>query len=601
MTSILSHIISLAKPIRVMLLGILIFSLINTMGTLYIPTLTADLLNKGVLVGDIDYIYSQVPNMLVAALVTILAAIISTLLSASAAARLGHALRQHLTQAIEAYTMRDFNRFGRGTLTIRLTHDVEKLQSTIGEAFTMVLPMPIMIAVGLILTFSMNATLGFIVVIVMILVVASTCIIQYLSLPYVRLVQVQLDRIADLVKEHIAGMKVIRAFNRGAFEEAREGEAFDDVAKRSISMANLYSFMLPTILIVFNVSSVVLVWAGGYQVEAGHIQVGQIVAVVEYALQILLALTMSVFVFMDLPEALIAYKRIYEVLSYPVSDVAALSKEARGSSSVSSESHQLLAHGDQAHTLLSVEGLSFRYDDAEVPALDNISFSLERGQTIALMGDIGSGKSTLVNALLGLAPIEKGDIIFAGQSIYDQTLDSLRQQIAYVPQKAFLFTGSIGDNLIHGLRAVASLSPEQLQDRMDEACRICDAYDFIHAFKDGYDHRLVQGGSNLSGGQRQRLAMARALMRRADLYIFDDSFSALDGTTEGRVRAALKEWLKNHTQAAVISIEQKVSSAKNADAIMVLEEGHLVGFGKHDDLLVSCEVYRQIVSSQEVM
>lgn len=599
MNSMRLHLISLVKPIGGMLLGILVFSLINTSGTLYIPTLTASILNEGVLKGNIDFIYSQIPWMLVAAFITILAAIMSTLLSASAAARLGRNLRQELTQVIEAYTMRDFNRFGKGTLTIRLTHDVEKLQTTLGEAFTMVLPMPMMIIVGLILTFSMNVTLGYIVVSVMVLVVASTCIIQYLSLPYVRLVQVQLDRIADLVKEHITGMKVIRAFNRGGFEQAREEAAFEDVAKRSISMANLYSFMLPTILIVFNVSSVILIWAGGYQVEAGHIQVGQIVAVVEYALQILLALTMSVFVFMDLPEALIAYKRIYEVISYQVTDVAALSKKA--DSSVSGEMDSSLGGVSKTDTLLCVDGISFRYDDAEVPALENVSFSIRRGETVAIMGDIGSGKSTLVNALLGLAPIEKGNIFMGGQSIYDQTLASLRQQIAYVPQKAFLFTGSIRDNLIHGLRAVANLSREELVTRMDQACQVCDAYDFIHSFKDGYDHRLTQGGTNISGGQRQRLAMARALMRRADLYIFDDSFSALDGTTERRVRAALKEWLKEDTQAAVITIEQKVSSAKNADSIIVLDEGRLVGMGKHDDLIISCEVYRQIVSSQEVV
>ena len=621
---------ALIQPVIWILLVIGGLSLLNVGSTLYVPTITASLLNDGVLKGNVDYIYSQIPWMLGAAMVTVLTATLNVYLSAMSASRIGQHLRQRLTDKIESFTMSDFNRFGTGTLTIRLTHDVEKLQSVLGEAFTMVLPMPLMIMMGLVLTFKMNVVLGYIVIVVMALVVASTFLIQYLSMPYVRQVQVQLDRIADLVKEHITGMRVIRAFNRGAYEQDREYDAFEQVARRSVSMSRLYSFMLPAILLVFNISSVILIWVGGYQVEAGHIEVGQIIAVVEYALQILLALTMSVFVFMDVPEAIIGYKRIQEVLDFPVTDVATLGKKAACETELSSKGwgavnqevnpkgnseydqafgqDNVLASaypmdGEKDRTpILALQNVSFRYDDAEMPALQDVSFNLYPGQSLAIMGDIGCGKSTLVNVIMGLAAVEAGQVLLEGQSMYDQSLDSVRQRIAYVPQKAFLFTGTIKDNLLHGLRAKqeGGLSLEALGEAMDRACTIADAYDFVHAYSDGYDHEVVQGGSNLSGGQRQRLAMARALMRQADLYIFDDSFSALDGTTEKKVRASLRDWLSQHSHSAIISIEQKVSSAKSADAILVLDKGKVVGYGKHEELLANCPVYGQIVASQEV-
>lgn len=584
-----------------LLLGIVFFSLINVGATLYVPTVTASLLNEGVLKGDLVFIYSKIGWMLGASLLTVVTAVMNTFLSASAAAKIGQEVRKRLNYAVESYTMNDFNHFGRGSLTIRMTHDVEKLQSLLGEFFTMVLPTPIMIVVGLGLTFSIDHRLGYIVVGVMVLVLISTILIQYLSLPYVRQIQIQLDKIADLFREHIEGMKVIRAFNRGDYEQGRENQAFEEVAKRSVSMAKLYSFMLPVILIIFNISSVVLIWAGGYRVEGGYIQIGDIIAVVEYALQILLALTMSVFVFMDLPEVLVGLTRIREVLNFPVTDINALSTQREASiHAIASENESDSVSTTSGSPLLELQDVTFRYDDAEIPALESVSLCINRGQTIAIMGDIGSGKSSLVHVLMGLAPIESGRINLLGKSIYDQSLESLRKHMAYVPQKAFLFTGTIRDNLVHGLRALGDFSEAEIEERMNRACQICDAYDFIQQFPLGYEHILVQGGTNVSGGQRQRLAMARALMRQVDLYIFDDSFSALDGTTERRVRAALQAWIAKQENSALISIEQKVSSAKSADAIAVLEEGHLVGFGSHEELLATCSVYRQIAESQEV-
>lgn len=552
--------------------------------------------------------------MLAASLVTLMGSLGAVYFSSHIASRVSLRMRQQLVQALQDFSLSDFSKYGTGTLLMRATRDVEKIQSVLAEGINMILPMPLMILVGLGLTFYKSFEMGLIILSLMILMVGLMLVIQKKALPIVMAVQQQLDKLTDLVRDHIIGMSVIRAFNRSRDEKAAEIRMFSDLSAKETKLARTYAIGLPSILIIFNMSTVVILWLGGYQIDSGQLQIGDIMAIIEYATLILMNLIMAVFVLLDVPEAVICYGRIQELLVHAEKRLA-----SQKTMNLPSDSKQINKDEQEKSTaaetgkeppLLEFRHVTFRYDDAEEAALKDISFTLEAGETLAVMGDIGSGKSTLAKLILGLYPIESGDILFDGKSIFKQPIESIRAQIGYVPQKAYLFTGSIAMNLAYGKAqdSDASLS----EGKLTEAAVLADADEFISRFEDGYDHPLSQGGTNLSGGQRQRLAMARALVRKPRLLIFDDSFSALDGITEQQVRKAvakeirdgadIKEPSKNksHTGRAFISIEQKVSAARKADKILVINQGQAVGVGTHDELLARCPIYQQIVTSQEV-
>lgn len=389
---------------------------------------------------------------------------------------------------------------------------------------------------------------------------------------------------------------------------------FSDLSAKETKLARTYAIGLPSILIIFNMSTVVILWLGGYQIDSGQLQIGDIMAIIEYATLILMNLIMAVFVLLDVPEAVICYGRIQELLIHAEKRLTSQETMSLPSGNEPLKKDEpeksTTAETGKEPPLLEFRHVTFRYDDAEEAALKDISFTLEAGETLAVMGDIGSGKSTLAKLILGLYPIESGDILFDGKSIFKQPIESIRAQIGYVPQKAYLFTGSIAMNLAYGKAqdSDASLS----EGKLTEAAVLAGADEFISRFEDGYEHPLSQGGTNLSGGQRQRLAMARALVRKPRLLIFDDSFSALDGITEQQVRQAVAKEIrdgaditgpsknKSPTGRAFISIEQKVSAARKADKILVINQGQAVGVGTHDELLARCPIYQQIVTSQEV-
>lgn len=479
---------------------------------------------------------------------------------------------------------------------MRATRDVEKIQSVLSEGINMILPMPLMIIVGLGLTFYKSFEMGLIILSLMVIMVMLMVMIQKRALSIVMAVQQQLDKLTDLVRDHIIGMSVIRAFNRTDDEKAAEISMFSNLSAKETKLARTYAIGLPSILIIFNMSTVVILWLGGYQIDSGVLQIGDIMAIIEYATLILMNLIMAVFVLLDVPEAIICYRRIRELLvhSENPTDTSKLNIAAENS-----VSHEPVASSNHV-PLLEFRNVTFRYDDAEEAALKDISFTLNAGETLAIMGDIGSGKSTLAKLILGLYPIESGDILFNGQSIFSQPIEAVRSQIGYVPQTAYLFTGTIAMNLEFGKSQLsdASLTREDLE----EAAKLAGAHEFISRFEDGYEHELAQGGTNLSGGQRQRLAMARALVRKPRLLIFDDSFSALDGITEQQVRKAVAQEISQTEPdgRAFISIEQKVSAAQKADKILVINQGKSAGVGTHEELLAHCPIYQQIVTSQEV-
>ena len=594
-----------------------LLSLLTVAGTLYIPTLTATIINDGVLKGDLEMITSSSINMLVVALLTVLSAILGVAMSAHISASVGKVLRDDLVKALQCFSLRDFTHFGTGTILMRTSRDVEKIQSVLGEGLNMILPMPLMICVGLGLTFYKSWQLGLVILAVMACMILTIIFIESRALPIIKAIQLKLDDITDLVRDHIVGMPVIRAFNRRTYENDKEIVIFTESARLNKKLRQTFAIGLPTILILFNMSTVAILWFGGYNVSMGSLQVGDIMAVIEYANLILLSMLMAIFVIIDIPEAIVCYARIRELLEhentntfpepYASSMTNSMSQSTKystnqGSYQTSTGTATAAATATATATatdttpLLEFRNVTFRYDNAESPALENISFKVYHGETLAIMGDIGSGKSTITNLIPRLFSIESGDILFKGKSIYEWNVDDLRAHIGYVPQKAYLFTGTIDMNVRYGAASNQVLSAEDIEN----ACYLSKADEFINRLEGGYQYMVSQGGTNLSGGQRQRLAMARALVRKPDLFIFDDSFSALDGTTERAVRSALYEELQKDNRPALISVEQKVSAAKKADHILIINRGQVAGYGTHNELATTSTVYQQILASQEV-
>lgn len=579
------------KPLWFPAVIVSLLSLLTVAGTLYIPTLTATIINDGVLKGDLEMITSSSMNMLVVALLTVLSAILGVAMSAHISASVGKVLRDDLVKALQYFSLRDFTHFGTGTILMRTSRDVEKIQSVLGEGLNMILPMPLMICVGLGLTFYKSWQLGLVILAVMACMILTIIFIESRALPLIKAMQLKLDDITDMVRDHIVGMPVIRAFNRKTYENNKEIAIFTESAQLNKKLRQTFAIGLPTILILFNMSTVAILWLGGYNVSMGSLQVGDIMAVIEYANLILLSMLMAIFVIIDIPEAIVCYARIRELLEHENTDIF----PDPYNSSITNSVSQSTKHSEDT-PLLELRNVTFRYDNAESPALENISFNVHHGETLAIMGDIGSGKSTITNLIPRLFAIESGDILFKGKSIYEWNVDDLRAHIGYVPQKAYLFTGTIDMNIRYGAASSQALSVEDVEN----ACRLSKADEFINRLDGSYQYMVSQGGTNLSGGQRQRLAMARALVRKPDLFIFDDSFSALDGTTERAVRTALHEELQRDNRPALISVEQKVSAAKKADHILIINRGQVAGYGTHDELATTSTVYQQILASQEV-
>ena len=459
------------KPLWFPVIIVSVLSLLTVAGTLYIPTLTATIINDGVLKGDLEMITTSSMNMLVVALLTVLSAILGVAMSAHISASVGKVLRDDLVKALQYFSLRDFTHFGTGTILMRTSRDVEKIQSVLGEGLNMILPMPLMICVGLGLTFYKSWQLGLVILAVMACMIFTIIFIESRVLPIIKAIQLKLDDITDMVRDHIVGMPVIRAFNRKIYENDKEIVIFTESAQLNKKLRQTFAIGLPTILILFNMSTVAILWLGGYNVSMGSLQVGDIMAVIEYANLILLSMLMAIFVIIDIPEAIVCYARIRELLEHENTDsfpepyassmTNSISQSTKYSTSQGSyqnstgtETETLTSTSTSTSTdntpLLEFRNVTFRYDNAESPALENISFTVYHGETLAIMGDIGSGKSTITNLIPRLFSIESGDILFKGKSIYEWNVDDLRARIGYVPQRAYLFTGTVDMNVRYG-------------------------------------------------------------------------------------------------------------------------------------------------------
>lgn len=562
-------------PYRYRIAFLLVLLFLQVLGTLYLPTLTADIVNNGIIRGDIGFVWRTGGIMLGVALLTACVSVLETYLSITTFSAMGRDLRGDLFRKSQDLTVDEFNRFGPASMITRCTHDVERVQEAYTEAVEMLIPAPVMAIAGLVLAFRKNPSLA-------VLIVASTlvvCVLMYLfNAKAIRLfdkLQSMLDGINRKLREILTGMRDIRAYNRELYEQERTDRVFEDYSALAIKVNRLFAFMMPLILTVMNVCTILIIIIGGNSVGAGRMEIGDIMAIIEYAALILMYMSMGIMVFMDMPQAQTCAGRIREILEYRKDGTA-------------KETHLHRSMAEKGVERIVFRNVTFRYEGADEAVLENISFTAEAGKTTAIIGATGSGKTTLVNLIPRFFEQQSGTISVNGTDIGQIPLDELRRHIGFVPQKSYLFSGTIRDIFLCG-------KEDATEEEMRHAAQVSQIDEFIDGLEDGYNAKVSQGGTNLSGGQRQRFAIARALVRKPDIYVFDDSFSALDFKTDSRLRAALKEEVGN---AVVIIVAQRISTIMDADRIIVLDKGRIAGIGTHEELMRECETYRQIARSQ---
>lgn len=551
-----------------------VFMIIQVLADLYLPTLTSNIIDKGVAKGDVDYIWQTGFVMIGFSLISILAAIANTFFATRESQKLGKQLRTEVYQKAENLTKDKFDKYGTASLITRTTNDVTQIQLVMQMFLRMMINAPITLVGASILAYQKDHQLTriFLVVIpVMIILIGG---IMYFAVPLFKSMQKKTDRLNLVFREGLTGVRVIRAFDKTRFEENRFDLANKDYTNTAIKVNTIVALMMPLMTLIMSGTNVAITWFGGHYIANMTLEVGNLIAFMTYAMQILISFMMLSAIFIMVPRAQASADRINEVLE---EDAGIIDPE---------QPETVALAGKDAS--LSFEQVNYRYHGAEKLALEDINFEASSGDIVAIIGGTGSGKTTLVNLIPRLYDIESGEIAINGTSITDMTQYNLRELMGFVPQKAVLFSGTIRENMQYG--------KEDATDEMIwKALEIAQAKDFVSEMEDGLDSHVEQGGGNFSGGQRQRLAIARALVKEADIYVFDDSFSALDFKTDAKLRQALKE---NMTESITVLVAQRVSTVMDADTILVLDEGKLVGKGTHKELLATNETYKEIVNSQ---
>lgn len=551
-----------------------VFMIIQVLADLYLPTLTSNIIDKGVAKGDVDYIWQTGFVMIGFSLISILAAIANTFFATRESQKLGKQLRTEVYQKAENLTKDKFDKYGTASLITRTTNDVTQIQLVMQMFLRMMINAPITLVGASILAYQKDHQLTriFLVVIpVMIILIGG---IMYFAVPLFKSMQKKTDRLNLVFREGLTGVRVIRAFDKTRFEENRFDLANKDYTNTAIKVNTIVALMMPLMTLIMSGTNVAITWFGGHYIADMTLEVGNLIAFMTYAMQILISFMMLSAIFIMVPRAQASADRINEVL-----------EEDAGIVDPEQPETVALAGKDAS---LSFKQVNYRYHGAEKLALEDINFEASSGDIVAIIGGTGSGKTTLVNLIPRLYDIESGEIAINGTSITDMTQYNLRELMGFVPQKAVLFSGTIRENMQYG--------KEDATDEMIwKALEIAQAKDFVSEMEDGLDSHVEQGGGNFSGGQRQRLAIARALVKEADIYVFDDSFSALDFKTDAKLRQALKE---NMTESITVLVAQRVSTVIDADTILVLDEGKLVGKGTHKELLATNETYKEIVNSQ---
>ena len=510
--------------------------------------------------------------MLFIALLGALCSILVSFLASQVSGKFARDLRSRVFRHVENFSLQEFDQIGTASLITRTTNDITQVQNVLLMMMRMMISAPLMFIGGLIMAISQDAKLSLVLVISLPILAGTVALIAFKGLPLFKAIQKKLDRLNLVLREQLTGIRVIRSFNRGHFEKERFKEANQDLTQTAIRVNKIMAFMMPSMMLIMNFTVIAIIGFGGLRIDAGDMQVGNMMAFIQYAMQIMFSLIMVSVIFVMLPRASASAARINEVLE--------MKPELKNPESP--------AKPNKLYGTLEFDNVSFKYPGAEEYALEGISFTAKPGETTAIIGGTGSGKTTLLSLIPRFYEVTEGSVKVNGVDVREMTQDDLRSKIGYVPQKAILFTGTIADNLRYG-------KEDATQEEIEHAASVAQASDFISEMENGYDSVIAQGGNNVSGGQKQRLSIARALVRRPEIYVFDDSFSALDFKTDSRLRAALKDETSNST---VILVAQRVSTVRDADRILVMDEGKIVGSGTHSELLANNEVYREIVSSQ---
>ena len=547
---------------------------IDVAGALYIPTLAAEILNEGTSGSDFSILLGTGIQMEIASLISGVCAITGGYTCAVLSARLGRDMREAVYKKSLKLSIYDFRQFGTASITTRTVSDVTTIQFAVTSCIQMILPVPVIFVLALALAFRLDVEMGFLLLGVVLVVLLLAFGIMKSAAPLFRKLQKLLDRMSTVLLENITGVRVVRAFNNEKREEARMAEAYSDYADTSIRANRRFANLDGLSFFCINFFVVVVYWLSGGRISAGHLQIGDITAVIEYAMMVLFFLMMAQMVILTLPRALECCERIREVLDCQPEIRDLVSEDPK--------------EDPDNKEVLSFRDVSFRFADAEENTLHRLNFTCRRGETTAIIGGTGSGKSMIALLMLRFHDVTAGKICLNGTDIRRMTQKNLRDHIGYVQQKAWLFSGTIADNLRYS-------RPDATDEELMHAADVAQAGDFIRSLPDGLNSYVAQGGTNFSGGQKQRLSIARALVKKPELYIFDDSFSALDFKTD----AALRKALASETEdAAVVIIAQRVRSIRHADQIIVIHEGEMAGIGTHDELMENCPVYREISDSQ---
>ncbi len=557
----------------VRLLGYVVaLQIVATMATLTLPNLNADIIDNGVITGDTAYIYRVGAVMLVITAVQVCFAVGATYFGSKAAMAFGRDVRGGLFERVTGFSAQEVGHFGAPSLITRITNDVTQVQVLVVMGCTMLIAAPITIVGGVIMAVREDGPLSLLLLVSVPALLLGVGSVMVRMVPQFQAMQTRIDRVNEVLREQITGIRVVRAFIREPEESARFGVANDDLTLTSLRAGRLMAYMFPTVMIVLNLSSIAAVWLGGNRIGAGEMQIGALIAFLSYLIQILMSVMMATFVAVMVPRASVCAERIEEVLDTE--------------SSIASPEQPVTSLPER--NTLELTDVGFCYPGAEAPVLCNINLRAEPGTTTAIIGSTGAGKTTLLNLIPRLFDVTDGSVAIDGVDVRELDLEVLWSRIGLVPQKPYLFSGTVASNL-------RQADPDATDDELWAALEVAQAKEFVAAMEGGLDARISQGGTNVSGGQRQRLAIARAIVRKPGIFLFDDSFSALDLATDARLRAALAPLMAATT---VLIVAQRVSTIINADQILVLEDGEPVGLGTHRDLLASCPTYAEIIESQ---
>jgi ATP-binding cassette subfamily B protein len=564
-----THLTPYAVPLAVLL----VLQLVGTLASLYLPSLNGQIIDEGVAVGDTAFILRTGAVMLVVSLVQVLATIGATRIGAQTSASLGRDVRSSVFSRVGQFSAQELSRFGAPTLVSRSTNDVTQVQQVVYMFLALMVSAPIMMVGGIFMALREDLGLSWLVAVAVPALAVAIGLILVRMVPHFRGMQKSVDSVNRILREQITGVRVVRAFVREDVERERFAEANRTYTGTALAVGKLMALAFPVVMVIFNASTVAVLWFGAQRVDTGEMQIGSLTAFMSYLIQILMSVMMATFMAMMIPRAAVSAGRIQEVLDTESSVLVPTDGVAIPAGPVA----------------LELRGVTFAYPGAESPVLREVSLRAEPGTTTAIVGSTGAGKTTLIGLVPRLHDVTSGQVLLGGVDVRDADPENLWSHIGIVPQRPYLFSGTVASNLRYG-------DPDATDDELWEALRVAQAEDFVRAMPDGLESPIAQGGTNVSGGQRQRLAIARALVSKADVYLFDDAFSALDVATDARLRAALRPVTRD---ATVVVVAQRVSSIVHADRIVVLEDGLVVGQGSHDELLQSCPTYLEIVESQQ--